>query len=267
MKKIFIALSFIAFVFCSVQEISAQTVNQTTRDVVITETPQPGYTDAARENSIEGTITARVTFKADGTIGKIFLVNRLPHGLNQKAIEAARKIKFFPAIKNNVPITVIRKVEYNFKLQIRKGIGDGSGFGDGMGSGRGSGKGSGTGSGTGSGDGNGIGLGDDSDDEDKPQIIIKPKPTNVTKSLNILSKPRANYTDEARQNNVQGTVTLRVTFNANGTIGEVTPISTLPYGLTEQAISAAKRMTFQPAMKNGVPYTVTKQVPYTFTIY
>lgn len=267
MKKKFIALSLIAFVFCGVQYISAQTDNTTSnllnRDVVLTETPQPVYTNAARENSVEGTITARVTFKADGTIGKIFLVTLLPNGLNQKAIEAAKKIKFLPALKNNVPITVVREIKFNFTLTNGVGKGFGSGYGDGIGSGRG--KGSGTGSG--SGDGAGIGLGDDDGDEVTPKIIKSKPPVVETKTLLILSKPYANYTDAARQNNIQGTVILRVTFNANGTIGEVTPISTLPFGLTEQAISAAKRMRFQPAMKNGVPYTVTKQVPYTFTIY
>ncbi len=148
------------------------------------------------------------------------------------------------------------------------GKGFGTGFGDGVGSGRGKGR------GKGSGNGEGEGIGDDrgnfigDDDDDGPKLTAKKtQPTGETKPLSITSKPRPNYTDAARQNNVQGTVTLRVTFNANGTIGAVTPVSQLPYGLTEQAISAAKRMTFQPAIRNGQPYAVTKQVAFTFTIY
>jgi hypothetical protein len=41
----------------------------------------------------------------------------------------------------------------------------------------------------------------------------------------------------------------------------------LPYGLTEQAMEAARKMRFEPAMKNGIPYSVTKLVEYPFTLY
>ena len=60
---------------------------------------------------------------------------------------------------------------------------------------------------------------------------------------------------------------LRVTFSANGSIGGITPISKLPFGLTEEAIKAARGIRFEPAMKESVPYSVTKPVEYTFTIY
>ncbi len=151
---------------------------------------------------------------------------------------------------------------------VGKGFGDG--FGDGVGDGRGKGKGKGSGNGVGEGIGDGVGndLGNDKDD-DQPKLIakVKPQPTGETKKISIISKPPPRYTDAARQNNVQGNVTLRVTFNANGTIGAITPVSQLPYGLTEQAISAARRITFQPAMKNGQPQSVTMQVVFNFTIY
>lgn len=85
--------------------------------------------------------------------------------------------------------------------------------------------------------------------------------------MKIVSKPRANYTDAARQNQVQGTVTLRVTFLPSGQIGSISPVNGLPYGLTEQAIAAARSIKFEPQMVNGSPVTVTKQVQYSFTIY
>ncbi len=60
---------------------------------------------------------------------------------------------------------------------------------------------------------------------------------------------------------------LRVTFLADGRIGEVTPVAGLPLGLTANAIAAAKDIKFSPALKNGVPVSVTKMVQYSFTIY
>ena len=85
--------------------------------------------------------------------------------------------------------------------------------------------------------------------------------------LQILSKPRPGYTETARSENIQGTVVLRVTFLASGKIGEVTPVKTLPNGLTEQAIAAAKEIEFEPAVEHGHPVSVTKQIEYSFAIY
>lgn len=144
------------------------------------------------------------------------------------------------------------------------GNGTGTGFGNGRGTGEGNGIGSGSGNGRGNGNGNGIG---DGDDGRTPTVAKIEKPSGVTKGVTITSKPTPRYTDAARQNNVQGTVTLRVTFNANGTIGGIAPVNQLPYGLTEQAIQAARQIRFEPAMRNGQPYAVTKQVQYSFTIY
>ena len=94
-----------------------------------------------------------------------------------------------------------------------------------------------------------------------------PKAAGVSQGIKILSKPRPGYTDAARQNNIQGTVILRVTFQANGSIGGISPVKGLGNGLTEQAIAAARRISFEPAKVNGVPQSVTKQIEYTFSIY
>lgn len=85
--------------------------------------------------------------------------------------------------------------------------------------------------------------------------------------LKIVFKPQAQYTEIARANQVRGTVTLRVSFLANGEIGGVSPVNSLPDGLTESAIAAARNIKFEPAKKDGVTYTVTKQVQYSFSIY
>ena len=143
------------------------------------------------------------------------------------------------------------------------GGGQGSGTGTGQGSGRGTGAGSGIGSGYGSGVGNGNGNGRGDGDDGSPP----PAARGESSPLRITSKPKATFTNEARQANFTGTVMLRVTFMANGSIGSVSAIKGAPYGLTEQAIAAAKRMSFEPLKVNGVPQTVTKSVEYSFTLY
>ncbi len=150
------------------------------------------------------------------------------------------------------------------------GGGQGSGFGTGQGSGRGTGMGSGLGSGSGSGkgDGDGPGTGTGGTGVPPPPKPPEPKPpAGPPTPINIISKPQPRYTDAARTNNVTGTVTLKVTFMANGQIGSVSPVSGLPYGLTEQAIAAAKSIRFDPPKRGGVPYSVSKTITYNFTIY
>ncbi|MFN6963315.1 MAG: energy transducer TonB [Pyrinomonadaceae bacterium] len=151
--------------------------------------------------------------------------------------------------------------------KLSNGPGSGGGIGTGAGTGQGSGSGTGTGSGSGSGYGDGDGDGNGNGRGSGTAGGPPPPPTGVTSPLVITYKARANYTDPARQNNVQGVVRLRVTFNANGTIGSISPVSTLPYGLTEQAIAAARQMKFEPKKVNGVPVSSTKVVEFSFAIY
>ena len=152
-----------------------------------------------------------------------------------------------------------------------KGGGQGEGAGDGQGTGRGSGAGSGTGSGFGGGDGDGEGngKGDGSGTGRNARNVPPPPPVpvGVTEGIKITSKPKPPFTDAARQNQIQGVVRLRVTFLASGQIGPISPVQGLSGGLTEQAIAAARNIRFEPAKRNGVPYTVVKQVEYNFTLY
>ncbi|MFM9904196.1 MAG: TonB family protein [Pyrinomonadaceae bacterium] len=154
----------------------------------------------------------------------------------------------------------------SFSNGTGSGGGQGSGVGTGQGSGRGTGAGSGTGSGYGGGlgNGNGDGTGPGGGSDGPPPPVV---PRGVTQGIKILSKPRPGYTDAARQNNIQGTVILRVTFLGSGQIGSISPVKGLGNGLTEQAIAAARRISFEPAKTNGVGQTVTKQIEYTFSIY
>jgi TonB family protein len=99
-------------------------------------------------------------------------------------------------------------------------------------------------------------------------LVALPTPTPAqTTPIKIITKPRPNYTDTARFYHTTGTVSLRVTFRADGKMSAVSIVKRLPFGITEQAISAACQMQFEPATRNGVPYTVTKVVQYNFVLY
>lgn len=91
--------------------------------------------------------------------------------------------------------------------------------------------------------------------------------TDKNYPLTIITKPRPSYTDAARQKNLQGTVTLRVVFLANGGIGSVSVVNALGYGLTEKAIAATRKIAFLPVKRDGKNINIAKSVQFSFSIY
>src|SRR5688572_6276029 len=85
------------------------------------------------------------------------------------------------------------------------------------------------------------------------------------KSLTILEIPKPTIPEIVRSVSIQGFVVLRVEFLADGKVGEVSPVTTLGYGLTESAIEAAKKIKFEPAIQNGESKTIFKALQYSFT--
>jgi TonB family protein len=74
------------------------------------------YTEDARRNRIEGEVVLNVVFAADGAIHSIRVVRGLPDGLTEKAIEAAKKTRFRPAIEKGVPVSVRGDLSFTFSL-------------------------------------------------------------------------------------------------------------------------------------------------------
>ena len=78
--------------------------------------PEPTYTESARKFGVQGTVVLRVVFSKDGEVTNIYVSRKLPHGLTQQSIKAARGIKFSPALKDDHPVSMYMQLEYNFNL-------------------------------------------------------------------------------------------------------------------------------------------------------
>ena len=78
--------------------------------------PRATYTDAARTNNVQGSVLVKVTLLASGQIGTVTAVRGLPHGLTERAIAAARQIKFEPKKINGIPQTTIVTFDYGFNI-------------------------------------------------------------------------------------------------------------------------------------------------------
>lgn len=85
--------------------------------------------------------------------------------------------------------------------------------------------------------------------------------------LVVLEKPRAMYTDRARQANIQGFIRIAVLFGATGRIEHLLVLKRLGHGLDEEAMAAARRIKFEPKKKDGTPVSTVKVLEYHFSIY
>jgi TonB family protein len=149
----------------------------------------------------------------------------------------------------------------------------GTGSGNGIGSGTGTGIGSGEGNGFGPGRGGNVGGGDFNAGGGGPggggggdySRIFTGK--DVTTKARLISKPEPQYTEDARKNQVTGTVVLKVVFASNGSVQNIRTVSGLPFGLTERAIAAAKQIKFVPATKDGHQVSMWMQLEYNFNLY
>ncbi len=83
--------------------------------------------------------------------------------------------------------------------------------------------------------------------------------------LKILEQPKPELPQNYMTLDVQGTVMLRVQFLDFGEVGEITVVKDLPFGLTEKAIAAARKIKFEPEKKDGKPVTVVKEFQYIYS--
>jgi TonB family protein len=78
--------------------------------------PEPQYTEEARQNGTSGTVVLRAVFSKTGEVKNIQVLSALPHGLTEACINAARVIKFVPAVKDGKPVSMWIQLEYNFNI-------------------------------------------------------------------------------------------------------------------------------------------------------
>ena len=183
--------------------------NEVTRKATITFKPEPGFTEEARKNFVEGAVRLRVVLNLSGEVTNISVIKGLPDGLTERAIAAARRIKFTPAEKDGRKVSQYAVLEYIFNVPLNE--------------------------------------------------------SDVDERAIILEKPEAEYTEEARRNNVRGTVVLKVTLIAYGLVVVVDSVEAgLPHGLTEKAVAAARLIRFEPARLGGRTVSQRATVEYVF---
>ena len=90
------------------------------------------------------------------------------------------------------------------------------------------------------------------------------KPYDKAPRLTYKIEPQ--YTDDARDRQVAGTVILKVTVRTNGGADDIAIVRSLDPDLDEQAILAVKQWRFEPATKDGREIDVSATIEVTFKL-
>jgi TonB family protein len=107
-----------------------------------------------------------------------------------------------------------------------------------------------------------------SSDVPAPASVQSRPATQVAKVVpaEIISKPVPNYTEEARNQKIEGEVLLEVVFEASGKLRVLRVVRGLGHGLDDAAVHAAEQIRFKPALKDGQPSDSTAVVHIIFQL-
>jgi TonB family protein len=100
-----------------------------------------------------------------------------------------------------------------------------------------------------------------------PNVTRVYKSSELDSKARIISRPEPQYTDKARNSQIEGTVVIRAVFAADGRVRGIRIVKGLPGGLNLMAVRAARRIKFVPAQIGGRPVSQYIQIEYNFNLY
>jgi protein TonB len=80
-------------------------VNRVSRPAAITLAVKPAATERAQRAGLKGSVNLRILVGADGRVVRAYVSRRLGYGLDQRAVIAALRYRFAPALLGGLPQT------------------------------------------------------------------------------------------------------------------------------------------------------------------
>lgn len=84
------------------------------RPARVTSNPAPGFTDEARQHGVCGVVRLTAVLCRTGLVTDVEVVEGLPHGLTERAVESVRRAGFTPGGRDGQPASQRAKFEYRF---------------------------------------------------------------------------------------------------------------------------------------------------------
>lgn len=89
---------------------------EVSRKAVIVSRPEPSFTEAARQHNVQGRVMLSAVLCSTGRVTDVQILESLPHGLTEAAVEATRQTKFTPAEKDGRTVSQQITLIYDFNI-------------------------------------------------------------------------------------------------------------------------------------------------------
>jgi TonB family protein len=212
---------------------------------VVVKEVKPQYTADAMRARVEGVVALECVVQPDGTVGEARVTKALNPGLDQEAIKAVKQWRFKPGRKDGRPVPVLVILEMTFTLRDTPAAGGAAKAplfpvrpltaGD---------------------------TGVKSQAEASPVY----KPGQGVSAPVVVKEVKPQYTPDAKEAKIQGTVTLECVVETDGSVGDVAVTKSLDTGLDQEAVKAARQWRFTPGKKDGKAVRVQISFEMTFTL-
>jgi len=192
---------------------------------------QPDYPEAARGDSIEGTVWLKVYVDEAGRVIQASVQKSDNPAFNEPAIAAARQWTFKPVMQEGKPVGLWVSIPYKFKLRKKENVQSAPVSGT-------------------------IGV-----KQEPPAEDLK-----VDKDPEAIKRVNPKYPEKAFQDGIEGIVWTKMWIDTSGNVVEAKVSKTDNDVFNEAAIDAGKQWKFKPALLNGKPVAVWITVPFRFAI-
>ena len=195
-------------------------------------TQRAAYPYEAQKQQLQGQVMVRILVSETGDVESAEVVSGNPI-LGKSAVEAVKKWKFKPFIKNGKPVKVSTKLPFDFafagNIHDEKVLpADATALASGQ----------------------------------APQLVHVSHEVSVGL---LLHKVQPVYPPEARRAHIQGTVVLRAVISQEGRIADLQPISG-PKELTPAAIGAVQQWRYRPYLLAGNPVEIVTEITVNFQL-
>jgi TonB family protein len=76
---------------------------------------RPAYPESAARADAEAVVDVLVDLDADGEVSRVDVARWAGFGLDEASLETVRRLHFFPAMRNGMPIPIRILLRYNFR--------------------------------------------------------------------------------------------------------------------------------------------------------
>jgi protein TonB len=206
----------------------------------------PALPEGARQTELQGVVVLSLVISITGAPHDIRIVNSVRKELDQQAMVAVKQWRFTPGMYKGQPVPVKAKLTLDYQ--------DCQTYGAGLPS-----------------NGGGEFFVDEQGKTSTHSSKRLSKCNNRGKTDRKRSCPPflvlavlPEYTEEARQAGLEGTVVLSLVVNEVGRTGDIRVLKSLGKGLDEQAIAAVKQWRYQAALYKGEISPVTARIELEF---